>query len=458
MDTSKQDHQATDPPSLRQRTPSATSPRTSSETAQVPSATSHSNEKTAVYEHSCELESQSGTQDASTKEETQTSVEEVQDNPEGLSQLISRVRLWTWWFIVALLIAIPLSAFATVFSNVSISGIKVTGFILWLEIIWIAAWFIHLLVWLVSKGWFEICQTGRLGSWDEFLLNTSTSQLLFFLSLVAWGSSWIMCQFSDSSCNMYWLHVLQKVLLATIPATAIFLVKNLLLEVLIKRQTDRMFATRKGIIFRQYNAFDLLQNMIREEPKKSYLDKLRLWLQKTRSLYQLENGFIFLKSRSPAANDYGALLMRYMLGHDRDEDFEVDNKTFVSQMRDEHREMFKSILTGADGNIIEDIDEEFFRKRLELPQIKKMNRSFYMGEEPLTAKEMLKILDKDGNRKIGLEECVEANVEIMMAFRDVCKSAHGVYRVAKSVDVVISCLLLCIVAILYGTILPQLIP
>jgi hypothetical protein len=78
-----------------------------------------------------------------------------------------------------------------------------------------------------------------------------------------------------------------------------------------------------------------------------------------------------------------------------------------------------------------------------------------MGGKPLTAKEMLKILDKDGNRKIGLEECVEAIVEIMMAFRDLSKSARGVYRAAKSVEVIISCLLLGIVAILYGKTLRQ---
>jgi hypothetical protein len=75
-----------------------------------------------------------------------------------------------------------------------------------------------------------------------------------------------------------------------------------------------------------------------------------------------------------------------------------------------------------------------------------------MGGTSLIAKDMLKILDKDGNRKIGLEEAVEAVVETMMAYRDVCNSSKGIYRAAKSVDVIISCLLLCIVGILYGKI------
>jgi hypothetical protein len=181
--------------------------------------------------------------------------------------------------------------------------------------------------------------------------------MLFFLSLLAWGSSWVMCRFGDGTCNVHWLRMLQKVLLVTIPATGIFLVKDLLLEVIIIRQTSRMFATRKDILFRHSNAFDLLLSMTTEEQNQSYFEKIQLWFQKIRSLFQLKNGSIFFKRRSPLANDYEARVMRYALGHDRDEDFEVDNKTFVEQMRDENRKMFKVILTDPDEKVIEDINE-----------------------------------------------------------------------------------------------------
>jgi hypothetical protein len=82
-----------------------------------------------------------------------------------------------------------------------------------------------------------------------------------------------------------------------------------------------------------------------------------------------------------------------------------------------------------------------------------MNTSCCMGGTPITTKEMLKMLDKDGNDKIELEEWVEANVEAIMVVRDVEKSAKGIYRTAKSVDMIIPCLLLCIVVISYGKIL-----
>jgi uncharacterized membrane protein len=105
-----------------------------------PLATSQMNEKTGVHVHSSELELQPTTQEGSTKDEIQTSAVETEDKaPERLSQKLARVRASTWWFVGALLIAIPVSIFATVFSTINISGIKITGVIIRSEILWTAA-------------------------------------------------------------------------------------------------------------------------------------------------------------------------------------------------------------------------------------------------------------------------------------------------------------------------------
>jgi hypothetical protein len=180
MDPSRQDHRSTDPPPLRQR---PNSPHTIYEA--VPPATSHLNEKTGVYDHSSELESQSESQDAtigSMKDEPQTSVEEIEDtdegeSPERLSQIIPRVRLWVWWLAGALLIAIPSSMFATVFSTVNISGVEVKGLIIWLEVIWVAGWLIHLSLWFIGRGWARFCRPG-LEAWEGYFLNTAMSPAL----------------------------------------------------------------------------------------------------------------------------------------------------------------------------------------------------------------------------------------------------------------------------------------
>jgi hypothetical protein len=85
--------------------------------------------------------------------------------------------LWVWWLAGALLIAIPSSIFATVFSTVNISGVEVKGLIIWLEVIWVAGWLIHLSLWFIGRGWARFYFPG-LEAWEGYFLNTAMSPAL----------------------------------------------------------------------------------------------------------------------------------------------------------------------------------------------------------------------------------------------------------------------------------------
>jgi hypothetical protein len=87
------------------------------------------------------------------------------------------------------------------------------------------------------------------------------SQVVFILSLVAWSTSPIMCSFSDGTCDVHWLNMLRKGLLATIPATEIFLAKDLMLEVSVIRQASRMFVMREKLLLRLTKVFALFMSM-----------------------------------------------------------------------------------------------------------------------------------------------------------------------------------------------------
>jgi hypothetical protein len=101
-----------------------------------------------------------------------------------------------------------------------------------------------------------------------------------------------------------------------------------------------------------------------------------------------------------------------------DEEFELDNKTYVDQMRDNFTEMYGWILSDDDGNIRGDVNEEFFQEKLNPPYMQKMITSSYMNRTTLMAKEMLKMLDKDGDDEKKFEEWVEAAVKTFMATRE----------------------------------------
>jgi hypothetical protein len=446
MDSSRQDHQISKSAASRQDPPNSSSPCSSSKATQASSATGQLNEKTGVYHRSNELESQPTIKEASIKDDSHHAVPPIEhSSPERLGQLISRVRPSTWWFLGALLLGIPLILFTTVFSTIKISGIKVAYFITWLEVVWTAGWFARLLIWLVAKGWQKFFQTVGWIDWDDFLLDTAISQLGFILSLVAWGSSWIICSFPDGTCSAHWLRILQKVLLATIPATGIFLVKGLLMEVIITRQASRMVDAKKDLIIRHAKAFEIFVDGITgEESEATFFGSLKLQFN------DIRGGGLLLRTRSPAANDYDSKFTRYTEGDGRDEDFELDNNSFVDQMRCQFREIFAFLLSDQYGNIKEVLNEKYFQDMLDKEHIKKLNSSSKIFGTPLTAGELLKILDMDGDEEIRLDELVEAHVETFMALRDLGKSTKGIKRAAKSVNIVVSCILLCIVAILYG--------
>jgi hypothetical protein len=137
--------------------------------------------------------------------------------------------------------------------------------------------------------------------------------------------------------------MLQKLLLATIPATAIFLAKDLLLEVIIIHQASRMFDARKDVLLRQLKAFGLIVSMLTGgKSKRRFLKKAKLWFKHISFRWILEMRSILLRTSSatePSLDDsWDHLRRRYVEGEDRDEDFDQDDKTFVAQMRDRMRD------------------------------------------------------------------------------------------------------------------------
>lgn len=421
-----------------------TSPRASVDKSQQ-------NEKTGIYEACSELESQKMSQDG-THEEAEETTEPVEgeeaveeEEPERLSQKIARVRASTWWFLGALVLAIPLIVFTIRFQNINMDGIHANGFIVWLEIIWTSGWISYLGIWMIGKAWYTITQKQYLDidDWEDFFLNTASSQLVFVIALIAWGSSPVMCRFSDGACSdVYWLHIFRKVLLATIPVSSLFLAKGLLMEVLLTKQIVRLYNGKLEKKMRQFNAFTFIAEEVKEEQTrrekaKDRLNSLMKWAKQ-------EN--IFMRKKR---NDVDEKIKRYWQGLDKDEDFDHGDKSFPEEMKGnialyvamdrqlESTDLLQIVFTS-------DSISDMLEKR------KKLNTRANLHDKPFTEKEIIEMIDKDGDQEISLGEWASVFVEVLMSLRDTSKSAVGIRRAAHGVNVVISCILLCIVAIIYG--------
>jgi hypothetical protein len=449
MSAPQDERNTTRTPSLRQRALNASARNSTIDAARAPSVSEQPNEKTAAFEQCNELESQTSNKDPSVKDEKEDLAEVPKDQkteatPERLGEKIARVRASTWWLLGALILAIPLSIFATTYSATTIDGIRVTGLFVWLEIFWTSGWLIYFFVWFVGKAWNVLCRLG-FDKWDDILLDTAWSQRGFFLALVTYGSSWVMCDFSTGTCDAYWLHILQKVLLAAVPALGIFLIKDLLLEVIMIRQSMRMVEGKQELVLRQFEAFRIMFSG--DESEETFRHKVSLWCQQFWLGLQGKNGGIFLRKRTPTTDDFDSMLSRYCEGEGKDEDFVRNGKAFVDAIRDTCRTNYIEMFTDEDsGEVMQNFEESFFQYILDQPH----KDSFLLNGRPLTAKEMLKMMDRDGNGCVNIEEWVEANAENIMAFRDINKSITGIKSAAKAVNAVISCLLMCVVAIIYG--------
>jgi hypothetical protein len=159
----------------------------------------------------------------------------VNEDKDGMGKAIdtrnteeSRDFRWsTRWLIGAAIILIPWAVIAASAPTRAMGGIRTTGFLIWIEILWTSAWILSSCLFYIGKAWFWMCQSDTsMKPWDTFVYNTMRTQVWFAMSLVAWGSSSVMCRVSGSTCNEHWLMVLRKVLLATIPAVATFCAKE----------------------------------------------------------------------------------------------------------------------------------------------------------------------------------------------------------------------------------------
>ncbi|KAH0565734.1 hypothetical protein GP486_000876 [Trichoglossum hirsutum] len=178
-----------------------------------------------------------------------------------------RVRAWVWWILAAVLLAIPPILFATRFSSVNVRGIRLLVLLVWLEILWLSLWFLHLLTWIASELWNHLCKEDYLDMkfYRRFLYGIRRSLLLFLLTIVSWASIRPLCYRLDhGSCNGAWINKFRKTLLSLLIIAAALLVKSSLVEIIIARSAVNLFIEKLLGMERALNALKILKQVIKK--------------------------------------------------------------------------------------------------------------------------------------------------------------------------------------------------
>jgi hypothetical protein len=369
----------------------------------------------------------------------------------------SRDLRWsTRWLIGAVLIVITWAIIAASPPTRAMGGIRTTGFLIWIEILWTSAWTLWSCLFHIGRVWFWICQIKKsMKPWDGFIKNTMRTQVLFAMSLVAWGSSSVMCRISGSTCNEHWIMVLRKVLLATIPAAAIFCVEDILMEIIITSQAARMGKERHlDTMMRRRNAMLLIVSIyVQVKEKEAASQEPTVISPPTGGRYSRYHSFVsrlplitreflgnlFLRD-PPDSNDVRKQLMRYIQGKGSDKEFDSHGKPFPESF-------VEQVLHGENMGFT----EAFLQEKLDEDFGKLFNSVLEQIDKSFTAAAIMKMMDKDDSGEITTDEVADFLKELMMAMRDIAKSVNGMRRAARSANAVVCFLLLFVVTIVYGT-------
>ncbi|EUC43330.1 hypothetical protein COCMIDRAFT_28168 [Bipolaris oryzae ATCC 44560] len=255
------------------------------------------------------------------------------------------------------------------------------------------------------------------------------TQVLFAMSLVAWGSSSVMCRISDSTCDERWIMVLRKVLLATIPAAAIFYAEDILMECIITHQAKRIYKKRNLDEIMRQNQFTTCTG-----PRLLASTSVTRLLSITVKFFEA----LFLRNRPDPNNEHNQS-KRYILGKGSDKEFDRHGKPFLETFVEQR-------LPGEDMSFT----QEFLKKKLDEGIGKVIDSGLLLMEKGFTAAEIMKMMDKDDSGVITRDEVAELLKELIMAMRDINKSVNGMRRAARSANAVVCFLLLFVVAIIYA--------
>jgi hypothetical protein len=369
----------------------------------------------------------------------------------------SRDLRWsTWWLIGAVIIVIPWAVIAASAPTRAMGGIRTTGFLIWIEILWTSAWILSSCLFYIGKGWFWMCQIDKsMKPWDAFVNNTMRTQVWFAMSLVAWGSSSVMCRISGSTCNENWLMVLRKVLLATIPAAATFCAEDILMEIIITFQAARMGKERHlDEMMRRRNAMLLILSIYLEvkekeaasqeppvnpPPTRGQDSRYQYFASRLPSITGKFFGTLFLRDPPDLNNEYEQG-KRYVLGKGSDKEFDRYGKPFPEILVEQwlHGESMS-------------FTEAFLQEKLDEGAGKTFNSTLELIDKSFTAAEIMKMMDKDDSGEVTTDEVADFLKELVMAMRDTAKSVNGMKRAARSANAVVCFLLLFVVAIIYST-------
>jgi hypothetical protein len=134
----------------------------------------------------------------------------------------------------AAILSVPLLVCHLGYPNASIQGVPLSGLFVWLEICWAALWIIYYGVKQLARVPHWLCLLCRQEQYCSLMLRLKRSLTFLLLAITAWGSISRICYSDRQLCaRANWIRILTTTMRSTIIVAAIFVVEQLVMELIL---------------------------------------------------------------------------------------------------------------------------------------------------------------------------------------------------------------------------------
>lgn len=193
---------------------------------------------------------------------------------KSLEKLRYWVRLVIYFLPLAVAFAVASALSKTAFPATHIGQARLSGLFLWLEIVWCSLWVLDLCVSVAAVVFHALCQPHAFDTpdYDDLVHDLKVPITIFIWAVVSFVTRSAIYCFDDIQHEDNWYGILSKVLVATIAVSAIFLVKQTLVELIWIDYKSRFIQPRKDVLVPKVKALSLFYEITglavveREEP------------------------------------------------------------------------------------------------------------------------------------------------------------------------------------------------
>jgi hypothetical protein len=352
---------------------------------------------------------------------------------------------------VAVVLVIPIVLTATAFKGAAIGDIRLTGLFVWIELVWLNVWLAMLIAYVlpfVFQFFGGFISSGS-RKYAQLLKAVILPMSVFIWALFSRAATPVICAFDSKEdrklpCDDKWILILRRALLATIAVTGMFFVEKLMIHLL------SVSYHRK-----QFNA------KIKEDKRITHI--LSLMYEDSRKLFPTYCPEFAAEDFKITGSSNAPLALRR--GSEASSFSRVENRVSAVISRTTNRFTGKGILKpgSAQSIVLQALGtraaSEALARRLWMSFVGEGKEELYEkdianvfgpdGKDE--AKEIFEALDKDCNGGVSLEEMHLLCLQIGQDRKHMDRSMHDIGQVIKSLDNILSLIVLLLTILVYGT-------